>query len=41
VQGPMSSLASTLAAPMRELVQVLQARAEQGTDGEGPAEAAA
>ncbi|MGD9145649.1 MAG: 50S ribosomal protein L10 [Anaerolineae bacterium] len=41
VQGPMSSLASTLAAPMRELVQVLQARAEQGTDGEQPAEAAA
>ena len=41
VQGPMSSLASTLAAPMRELVQVLQARSEQGT-GEGhPAEAAA
>jgi large subunit ribosomal protein L10 len=41
VQGPMSSLASTLAAPMRELVQVLQARSEQGADGEHPAEVAA
>jgi large subunit ribosomal protein L10 len=29
VQGPMSGLVSTIAAPMRELVQVLQARAEQ------------
>ena len=29
VQGPASSLVNTLAAPMRELVQVLQARAEQ------------
>ena len=29
VQGPMSSIVSTIAAPMRELVQVLQARAEQ------------
>jgi large subunit ribosomal protein L10 len=32
VQGPMSSLASTLAAPLRELAQVLQARAEQGQE---------
>jgi large subunit ribosomal protein L10 len=32
VQGPMSSLASVLAAPMRELVQVLQARSEQGQE---------
>ena len=32
VQGPMSSLAGTISAPMRELVQVLQARAEQGTE---------
>jgi large subunit ribosomal protein L10 len=31
VQGPMSSLVSTITAPLRELVQVLQARAEQGT----------
>jgi len=29
VQGPMSSLASTIMAPLRELVQVLQARSEQ------------
>jgi large subunit ribosomal protein L10 len=29
VQGPMSSLASTVTAPLRELVQVLQARSEQ------------
>ena len=29
IQGPMSSLVSTVTAPMRELVQVLQARAEQ------------
>jgi large subunit ribosomal protein L10 len=29
VQGPMSDLVSTLAAPLRELVQVLQARSEQ------------
>jgi large subunit ribosomal protein L10 len=41
VQGPMSSLASTITAPMRELVQVLQARAEQGADEGQPAEAAA
>jgi large subunit ribosomal protein L10 len=41
VQGPMSGLVSTLAAPMRELVQVLQARAEQGADGASQTEAAA
>lgn len=29
VQGPMSSMVSTINAPMRELVQVLQARSEQ------------
>jgi len=29
VQGPMISLVSTIAAPMRELTQVLQARSEQ------------
>jgi large subunit ribosomal protein L10 len=29
VQGPMSSLASTIVAPLRELVQVLRARSEQ------------
>lgn len=40
VQGPASSLVGTLTAPLRELTQVLQARAEQGQDGE-PAEAAA
>jgi large subunit ribosomal protein L10 len=39
-QGPASSLASTLIAPLRELTQVLQARAEQGEDGQ-PAEVAA
>jgi large subunit ribosomal protein L10 len=32
VQGPMSSIASTIAAPLRELTQVLQARAEQGAE---------
>jgi large subunit ribosomal protein L10 len=32
VQGPMSGLASTVTAPLRELVQVLQARAEQGQE---------
>jgi len=32
VQGPASSLVSTLLAPMREVVQVLQARAEQGQE---------
>jgi large subunit ribosomal protein L10 len=41
VQGPMSSLASTLAAPLRELAQVLKARSEQGGDGVSPTEAAA
>ena len=41
VQGPMSSLASTITAPLRELVQVLQARSEQGADGGHPTEAAA
>lgn len=37
VQGPMSSLASTLAAPMRELAQVLHARGEQGQEAEAAA----
>jgi large subunit ribosomal protein L10 len=32
VQGPMSGLASIVTAPMRELVQVLQARSEQGQE---------
>jgi large subunit ribosomal protein L10 len=32
VQGPMSSLVSITNAPMRELVQVLQARSEQGQE---------
>jgi large subunit ribosomal protein L10 len=32
VQGPMSSFVSTITAPMRELVQVLKARAEQGQE---------
>ena len=32
VQGPASSLVSTLQAPMRELVQVLHARSEQGQE---------
>ena len=41
VQGPMSSLASTLAAPLRELAQILHARSEQGGDGVSPTEAAA
>lgn len=41
VQGPMSSLASTLVAPLRELAQVLHARAEQGADEQSPVEAAA
>ena len=41
VQGPMSGLVSTIAAPMRELVQVLQARSEQGADESSPMEAAA
>lgn len=41
VQGPMSSLASTITAPLRELVQVLQARAEQGEEAPQPVETAA
>ncbi len=41
VQGPMSGLASILAAPMREVVQVLQARADQGPPSEQVQEAAA
>jgi large subunit ribosomal protein L10 len=41
VQGPMSSLVSTITAPLRELVQVLQARSEQGADEPSPMEAAA
>lgn len=32
IQGPMSGLVSTITAPMRELVQVLQARSEQGQE---------
>ncbi len=32
VQGPMSNMVSTINAPMRELVQVLQARSEQGQE---------
>lgn len=32
VQGPMSSLVSTINAPLREIVQVLTARAEQGQE---------
>ncbi len=32
IQGPMGSIASTIAAPLRELVQVLQARSEQGAE---------
>ena len=39
IQGPMSSIASTITAPLRELAQVLQARADQDT--ESAAEAAA
>lgn len=41
VRGPMSNLVSTITAPLRELVQVLQARSEQGADEQGPMEAAA
>lgn len=41
VQGPMSSLVSTIAGPLRELAQVLHARSEQGTDEGRPTEAAA
>lgn len=37
IQGPMSSLVSTLNAPLRELVQVLHARSEQGQDQEAAA----
>jgi large subunit ribosomal protein L10 len=32
VQGPMSSLVSTITAPLREIVQVLRARSEQGQE---------
>ncbi len=32
VQGPMSNLVTTITAPMRELVQVLQARSEQNQE---------
>ncbi len=32
VQGPMGSLVGTITAPLRELVQVLQARSEQGQE---------
>jgi large subunit ribosomal protein L10 len=32
VQGPMANLASVLAAPMREIAQVLRARSEQGQE---------
>ncbi len=32
VQGPMSNLVGTITAPLRELVQVLQARSEQGQE---------
>ena len=32
VQGPMSSLAGTIAGPLRELAQVLKARSEQGQE---------
>ncbi len=41
VQGPMGGLVSLLAAPMRELAQVLQARADQGRPSEQGQEAAA
>jgi large subunit ribosomal protein L10 len=37
VQGPTSSLVSTIAAPMRELAQVLRARSEQGQEAEAAA----
>jgi large subunit ribosomal protein L10 len=40
VQGPMSSLVSTITAPLRELVQVLQARSEQATAEQGQEAAA-
>jgi large subunit ribosomal protein L10 len=32
IQGPMSNLVSVLAAPMREIAQVLKARSEQGQE---------
>lgn len=32
VQGPMSSLVSTITAPLREIAQVLRARSEQGQE---------
>lgn len=35
VQGPMSGLVSTIMAPLRELAQVLHARAESGASGDG------
>lgn len=41
VQGPMSGLVSTITAPLRELVQVLHSRSEQGADEQRPTEAAA
>lgn len=41
VQGPMSSLVSTITAPLREIVQVLKARSEQGADETRPVESAA
>ncbi len=37
MQGPMSSLVSTINAPMRELAQVLRARSEQGQEAEAAA----
>jgi large subunit ribosomal protein L10 len=37
VQGPMSNLVTTIAAPMRELARVLQARSEQGQETEAAA----
>jgi large subunit ribosomal protein L10 len=37
VQGPMSSLVSTIIAPMRELARVVQARSEQGQEMEAVA----
>ncbi|MBN1661707.1 MAG: 50S ribosomal protein L10 [Anaerolineae bacterium] len=37
IQGPMGSLVGTLNAPLRELVQVLHARSEQGQEQEAAA----
>jgi large subunit ribosomal protein L10 len=37
LQGPMSTLVSTINAPMRELAQVLRARSEQGQEAEAAA----